>query len=336
MLDAVGTRSNGHGGAGIASGGKRSDHVPSPKTITEVMHLLRGNKQVNSARVTVWLTPPLATELLAKNHPRNRAISQATLRKYIRELESKRFRYTPSPIIINGDGVLGDGQHRCSMVAQTAGAILVDIVQMFNEEEFETARLLVDTGKTRTRGHVLEIAGIVPAGKGALANSILTHIGYFHDAIDTTRSNMEQVATFRPWAAAINAALVHTSRKWTIAMKAAFAVCFKHNPGTTEELFAQYEAGTDLKNGMPSHALVTMQTFFATGRGKDHDKTVMQFVFKAAHKQMTGALLRMSSKSQYGYSTRPSPFALDYFFGEHLRAEWRERGLYQRHAKGEE
>ena len=322
MLD-TGTAKTNHAGAHTASGGRRGDGLPTPKALIDLLRLLSMNKQGQSARLTIWLGPDLARDMLAKNHPKNRAVSQATLKKLVREHEAGRFFYTPAPIILGPDGVLGDGQHRCTMVATAGTAIMVDISQMFNADDFERARLVVDTGKTRTRGHVLEIAGLVPPGKGATANALLSRIGYFHAGIDTSRSNMEQVATFRPWANAINKAMALRSR-WTFAMRAAAAVCYRKNAGSMEELATQFESNVDLKPGMGSHAMIAMSPMFERGRGRAHEEEVMLFVFKAAYSHMTGRMVRHTSKG-HGYSTRPSANALDYFFGDDMRAEWAER-----------
>lgn len=304
---------------------KRRDGLPTPKTMEDLLRVLGQHRQGNSgARATIWLGPDLASELLGKNHAKNRAVSLATLKKYVAQHQAGKFLYTPAPIIVGPDGTLGDGQHRCSMVTQTGSPIMVDVVQMFDAAQFEAARLVVDTGRTRTRGHVLEIAGLVDSGKGVTANGILSRIGYFDTRIETSRSNMEQVAMFRPWAGAIGKALA-LGRKWNLAMRAAIAVSFKHNPGATEELVRQFESNVDLRPGMPGHALSTMQAFFGVSRGRAHEEAVMLFLLKAAHKQMTGSAMRASAKSAYGYSTRPSPQAVEYFFGSYLRADWRER-----------
>lgn len=317
--------SNGHNGhTPILQTPKKRDTTPGPKSLEDLVRLLSAHRQGQVARATVWIGPELAQEMLGRNHPKNRAVSMSTLRRYIREHEQNRFHYTPAPLVIDGNGTLGDGQHRLSMVAQTGQSLLADIVQMFNAEDFERARLVVDTGRTRTRGHVLEIAGLVPTGKGVTANGILSRIGYFHVEVDPSRSNLEQVAMFRPWATAINKAL-GLGRRWNLAMRSAAAVCFKHNPTAAEELFTQFDANVDLRPGMPSHALVQMSTMFNTGRGKAHETEVMLFLFKSAYKQFTGATLRTSKSSVYGYSTRPSANALEYFFGSYLREEWREK-----------
>jgi hypothetical protein len=314
--------SNGH--MPIPQTPKKRDTTPAPKSLDALTTLLAANRQGQVARVTVWIGPELAQEMLGRNHPKNRAVSMPTLRRYIREHEQSRFHYTPAPLVVDGNGTLGDGQHRLSMVAQTGQPLLADIVQMFDQDAFERARLVVDTGRTRTRGHVLEIAGLVPTGKGVTANGILSRIGYFHAEVDPTRSNLEQVAMFRPWANAIGKAL-GLGRRWNLAMRSAAAVAFKHNPTAAEELFKQFDTNIDLKPGMPSHALIQMSTMFNTGRGKTHETEVMLFVLKACHKQFVGATMRQSKSSVYGYSTRPSANALEYFFGSYLREEWREK-----------
>lgn len=270
---------------------RRTDGVARPKTMVDLLRMLEVNRHGLVARVTVWLAPDVARDMLTKNHPKNRAVGPGHLKKLVQQHQNGRFLYTPAPIILGPDGTLGDGQHRATMVTQTGAAIMVDVVQMFDATQFEAARLVVDTGRTRTRGHVLEIAGLVASGKGATANGILSRIGYFHDGIDATRTNMDQVAMFRPWAGAIGKALA-LGRKWNLPMRAAIAVALRHNPGTAEDMIREFETNVDLRPGMPGHALVQMQAMFSKGRGRAHEEDVMLFILKAAHKRMTGSLLR--------------------------------------------
>src|SRR5688572_3224453 len=94
---------------------RKRDATPTPRNLEALLQLLAATRQGWVARVTVWIAPELAQEMLGRNHPQNRAVSMATLKKYVREHEQKRFHYTPSPIIVDASAVLGDGQHRLSM-----------------------------------------------------------------------------------------------------------------------------------------------------------------------------------------------------------------------------
>jgi hypothetical protein len=64
------------------------------------------------------ITPQIAAELLAKQH-RNRTISEPSVRKYVGEMHSDRWIADElSPIVVDEEGRLLDGQHRMRAVVR--------------------------------------------------------------------------------------------------------------------------------------------------------------------------------------------------------------------------
>lgn len=65
----------------------------------------------------VFITPQMATEFLQRNNS-NRAISEATLKRYVVDMKNGYWSETPIPIVFDEYGVLLDGQHRLSALVK--------------------------------------------------------------------------------------------------------------------------------------------------------------------------------------------------------------------------
>lgn len=103
----------------------------------------------------VKLTPALAEVLLNRN-PDNRRISEALVSEMVRDIRNDAFRFNGEPIIVSKDGLLNDGQHRCTAVMAAGRAI--DVIMVIGVER-ET-RTTVDQGKIRTVGDYLGMEGL--------------------------------------------------------------------------------------------------------------------------------------------------------------------------------
>jgi len=93
----------------------------------------------------VDLTPDLAAELLASTPAHQRKITQNHVDRISRAMTTGGWVFNPQPLIIDTNGALTDGQHRCAAVIQSGVTIPVVIVRGADPEVFA----LVDTGRTR-------------------------------------------------------------------------------------------------------------------------------------------------------------------------------------------
>src|SRR4029077_2459277 len=90
--------------------------------------------------------PDLAAELLHAVPPHQRKVTRNHVLKLAQAMTEGRFLFTPQPLIIDSEGALQDGQHRCHAVAESGVTIPVILSRGADPDAFS----LIDTGKART------------------------------------------------------------------------------------------------------------------------------------------------------------------------------------------
>lgn len=109
----------------------------------------------NYPRTLIHLTPELAREYLDKNHPGNRKIRKGTVMRYAADIKSGRWNSQVSqvdqPILLDQQGRLIQGQHRCSAVIEAGIPINVYACIGVPDEFYD----YLDGGLARTAGDFL-------------------------------------------------------------------------------------------------------------------------------------------------------------------------------------
>lgn len=100
------------------------------------------------------LTPALARVLLDRNGG-NRKISEGLVTGYARDMSNDAWHLNGEPIIVAGNGLLNDGQHRCGAVIEADRTI--PAIFVFGVER--ATRTTVDQGRGRTAGDFLAMGG---------------------------------------------------------------------------------------------------------------------------------------------------------------------------------
>ena len=100
------------------------------------------------------VTPEMAKVYLGTN-VENRPLSAPAVARFVEILRSGRWINTGEPLIISNTGVLNDGQHRLTAVAESGIPAEMDIRFGIPREAFTST----GTGLRRTNGHILAIAG---------------------------------------------------------------------------------------------------------------------------------------------------------------------------------
>lgn len=114
-----------------------------------------------SAKFTT-ITPVLAKDILESNIM-NRPLNQTTVQDYENQLRKGLWRLNGEPIIVSSGGVLLDGQHRLKACVNTGIPFETLFVSGVPEEAFPT----IGTGRGRTAGDILSIAGVSDYGNKA-------------------------------------------------------------------------------------------------------------------------------------------------------------------------
>jgi hypothetical protein len=102
------------------------------------------------------ITPKQAEALLlkaagARQRPRN----EARVRQYARKMKDGQWMATHQPIAIDPDGIVFDGQHRIAAIALAGVPVTLTVAYDADPKTFD----VVDTGRVRSPGHTLTIAG---------------------------------------------------------------------------------------------------------------------------------------------------------------------------------
>lgn len=121
----------------------------------------------------ILLTPDMAKNLLA-NRAVNRAISDGAVDKLQRAIVEGRWKTTHQGISIDHLGRLTDGQHRCKAVERSGVSVFVYLSEYPEGADPMDA---VDIGVKKSAGHILEIRGVVPPGKGRRFESLARALG---------------------------------------------------------------------------------------------------------------------------------------------------------------
>lgn len=100
------------------------------------------------------ITPERAAELLARN-PRNRSLKPTVVDRYSRDMAAGRWTLNGEPIILNGDGSLRNGQHRCAACVKAGVPFQTLVVTGVDDDAMPT----IDTGVNRSLADYLGIAG---------------------------------------------------------------------------------------------------------------------------------------------------------------------------------
>lgn len=120
----------------------------------------------------IILTPELAKDYLHKICPNNRRISEKLIAIFINEIKLNRWRLNNDTICFDTNGLMINGQHRCTAVVRANKNISVFVATNMPNESFS----VMDTGKKRTGKDIMEIMGC--RNSGVLAGA-LKHLFFY-------------------------------------------------------------------------------------------------------------------------------------------------------------
>lgn len=121
----------------------------------------------------ILLSPDMAKKLLA-NRAVNRNISDGAVEKLVRAIREDRWKVTHQGISVDHLGRLTDGQHRCQAVVTSGKSVFV---YLSTYPEGADPMDAVDIGVKKSAGHILEIRGVVPPGKGRRFEALARALG---------------------------------------------------------------------------------------------------------------------------------------------------------------
>jgi len=210
------------------------------------------------------ITPAEAQEYLSNlNHEHNRKISIQHVSFLLGEMEDGNWIVTGDPIQFNRDGELINGQHRLTALVKYGKPLEMFIAKNVPNEAFK----VLDTGRTRTGGDTLRIAGHKAAY--TMASACRTILLYRSGRFDLRAGRNKGISNTQILAFAdenkkqlenIIHEAYHVYQKFGFAsspsMLAALLYFFKKKDSQrTEEFFMKYSTGAELSIQSPIRLL---------------------------------------------------------------------------------
>lgn len=143
--------------------------------------------QKDARRATAWLTDrlhraeregvfsevieltPVLAEILLQRNPANRTLVATKLADYCHDIEAGNWELNGEAILISKDGLMNDGQHRCTAVIHTGRSIKTVITFGVSRD----SRVTVDQGAVRTAGDYLAMDGVESSKSAAAVAGML-------------------------------------------------------------------------------------------------------------------------------------------------------------------
>lgn len=113
-------------------------------------------------------TPERAKSVLETQNKKNRKIQDKTVRGYVHDMKNGKWLITGDPLKFDTSDYMIDGQHRLSAVVHSGVTVNFAVIRGLEPE----AQDVIDTGRRRTAGNMLELRGITHAAKIAAAARI--------------------------------------------------------------------------------------------------------------------------------------------------------------------
>lgn len=189
---------------------------PSKVTLREQEELFSATDVAEKRRAEAWLddriarsqsgvfsevallTPALA-EMLKAINPDNRNIRQTVVDRYVADIREGNWKLTGESVKVSKEGLLNDGQHRCTAVIR-AGRSITTIFTFGLDRQ---SRLVVDQGAVRTTGDYLGMAGVADGNHVAAVATLIWQYERFglvsHNShFRPTKTQIQEVAVCNP------------------------------------------------------------------------------------------------------------------------------------------
>ena len=124
---------------------------------------------------TKFISPKMAEEMLGASAP-NRGVMHSRVLTLANEMRQGKWQLNGETVVVADSGRLIDGQHRLFAIIEYGSPIQMIIVTGVAESSFET----IDTGRTRTAGDILGMAGYANGNISAAAAAMIWRL--FHNA----------------------------------------------------------------------------------------------------------------------------------------------------------
>lgn len=103
----------------------------------------------------ITISPAIASKMLAQSTNKNRPLNELACKRFARDMSEGKWKINGESIVVDDNGNVIDGQHRLKAVLLSQTKQVFAIVRGVSPDVFDT----IDSGKTRSKGDILAIAG---------------------------------------------------------------------------------------------------------------------------------------------------------------------------------
>ena len=158
---------------------QQSQVIKTKNLIDEAIQLNHIKSKIEVKAIN--LTPNIAKELLKSNYQKQRNISESRVNAYAQDMLSGSWVLNGETFALDQNGMLLNGQHRCTAVVKSGITIPAIFVTGLSTESFKT----IDQGFLRSMAQILTIDGYKSS---ALLASLARTVIYYNDSKQVTRS----------------------------------------------------------------------------------------------------------------------------------------------------
>ena len=131
-------------------------------------------RESRTITVDATLTPELAAHILRSCNADNRGVNESTAQKITKDIIADKWSFNGEAILISKEGLLNDGQHRCTGVVEANKPIRTLMTFGLDRDTRET----LDQGRGRTAADYLTMQGVHLATSAAsIARFLIAYTG---------------------------------------------------------------------------------------------------------------------------------------------------------------
>jgi hypothetical protein len=218
--------------------------------------MLRKRKTMKT--VVEKIGPATATKYL-ECAPPNRRVDPKIVDSFAKLMIGGRWRHTHQGIAFNETHGLVDGQHRLHAIVKSGKTVTMNVARGLTGDDI----MVIDSGKARTAGDRLMIAGVV-TGSAAIVAAIVTAMAIAESGACPRLSPdmMKTIIEHNPNGIRFAMEAFHSKSNsgWNAIIRGAFAYCYAFAPQKVDELAKLVFFKENLKAGSAAHTFVLMMS----------------------------------------------------------------------------
>lgn len=232
----------------------------------------RSSREITSG--VVLMTPERAQKLLDNTKIRNRPINEAQVRDLLADIKEGIFWVTHEPIAVDENDNVVDGQHRLTAIARSGVSVRVFFAKYGAGVDIHMDK--VNVGKSRRPGDVLEIADIVPRGKGRDMAAMATALWIGLNGVGASPTREQQIRIIETHGDDMLRVLNFSKiNRVTSLVRAAFAYALPVNINAVSEFARKVCEKLEVQ---PNTGAACLNDFMASTRGRMRSTDAEYFV----------------------------------------------------------